>query len=426
MLIRVPRLLKWPLLGLLLLALLIISSDALRLNPAQEEAAAYRYDLVRWEASNFLSKWIHRLVRTLPWNSVSREERFRRVHEYFRLQSDVSSLKDQLARVVARSSDATGLEVMGLEAQLEEIRSRRARLRNDVEETIEAVISSVITEEGLSLWGELVFPPVDIRLTEPPRLLVTSPRDRVRRAHEVLLDPDINVADRDRVEDKLLEQANLAALVTGIGGVATYPASVRNDRPLLATLQTSAHEWLHHYFFFRPLGQNLRKTSEMLTLNETMADIAGREIGKRAFEKLDGVPDPPPFPDQQGRTNETRPDEDAFDFDREMRKTRLRVDELLAEGNIEEAEAYMEERRVFFVDNGVYIRKLNQAYFAFNGTYAESAASVSPVGDQLHRFRDLTPDLGAFIKGISGISSYSKFLNKLQQLETQASAPSTQ
>ena len=23
----------------------------------QEEAAAYRYDLVRWEASNFLSKW---------------------------------------------------------------------------------------------------------------------------------------------------------------------------------------------------------------------------------------------------------------------------------------------------------------------------------------------------------------------------------
>ena len=41
-----------------------------------------------------------------------------------------------------------------------------------------------------------------------------------------------------------------------------------------------------------------------------------------------------------------------FDYNREMRQTRLRVDELLAEGKVEEAEAYMEERRQLFVEQG--------------------------------------------------------------------------
>ncbi len=46
-------------------------------------------------------------------------------------------------------------------------------------------------------------------------------------------------------------------------------------------------------------------------------------------------------------------------------------DELLAAGKIEEAEAYMEARRQVFWDNGYAIRKLNQAYFAFYGAYAD-------------------------------------------------------
>jgi hypothetical protein len=49
-----------------------------------------------------------------------------------------------------------------------------------------------------------------------------------------------------------------------------------------------------------------------------------------------------------------------------MHVTRLTVDELLAEGKIDEAESYMEERRRIFWDNGFqHLRKLNQAYFAF-------------------------------------------------------------
>lgn len=59
----------------------------------------------------------------------------------------------------------------------------------------------------------------------------------------------------------------------------------------------------------------------------------------------------------------------VFDFrGAEMRQTRLRVDELLAAGKINEAEQYMEMRRQFW-EYGYHIRKINQAYFVFYGSY---------------------------------------------------------
>ena len=81
----------------------------------------------------------------------------------------------------------------------------------------------------------------------------------------------------------------------------------------------------------------------------------------------------------------------------------------------------MDERRVMFEGHGFHIRKLNQAYFAFHGTYAESPTSVSPIGDQLHEMNKLVPDLGDFIDIVSGMSSYAEFLDKLADLNARAS-----
>ena len=105
-----------------------------------------------------------------------------------------------------------------------------------------------------------------------------------------------------------------------------------------------------------------------------------------------------------------------------MRETRLRVDELLAGGKVDEAESYMEERRLFFVENGYPIRRLNQAYFAFHGTYAENAASSSPIAGQLHRFRELSPDLQTFVLRMADISSYPQFLERLEDLERESAS----
>jgi hypothetical protein len=100
-----------------------------------------------------------------------------------------------------------------------------------------------------------------------------------------------------------------------------------------------------------------------------------------------------------------------------MRETRLRVDELLEQGLVEEAEAYMETRRRLFVEHGHGIRKLNQAYFAFHGTYAVSPASSSPVAGQLEQVRAQAPDIGGFIRTVARFGSYAKLLDYVEEHE---------
>ena len=69
----------------------------------------------------------------------------------------------------------------------------------------------------------------------------------------------------------------------------------------------------------------------------------------------------------------------------------------------------MEQRRVLFVEAGFYIRKLNQAYFAFNGTYAEQPASSSPVGEQMKDIRAASADVSALIATVSRVSTIAEF-----------------
>ena len=102
-------------------------------------------------------------------------------------------------------------------------------------------------------------------------------------------------------------------------------------------------------------------------------------------------------------------EEEGFNFRLEMHTTRLRADELLAEGRIEAAEAYMESRRLIFVENGFLIRKLNQAYFAFHGTYADSPSSISPIGREVEQLRGMTDSIGDFIRTMSSFGSYQEF-----------------
>ena len=406
------RILKRIVLVVLLLAILGVSGDVLRLNVAERAATPYLYSLIDFEVENFFSKWVHRVASAMPWNSESDEEKRERLDEYFLLGDEIARLQEELLHAGA-TRDGDSPELAAIETRLASLEAAQASRRNGVEEFLEASISSVVDDVGLSGFLGLIWPPVDFRLGGPPKLLVTSPRDRIERTHDVLLVPGVGIEESEAVEEALLQEQDLSALVVQVGGLATYPASVFNNRPLRWTLQTAAHEWLHHYLAFRPLGWNIFKSGDMQTLNETLADIAGREIGDRVFERLGGeIPAesasiglPLESPDGLGQG--------SFDFDREMRALRLRVDELLADGKIEEAEALMEERRQVLVANGFPIRKLNQAYFAFHGTYAESPTSVSPIAGQLRALKETIPDLGDFIKTVAGASSYDRFLEIL-------------
>ena len=401
--------------------LLFLSNDVLNLNVAQRAAAPYIYDLFEWEASNFLSKWIHRTTQVpLLHSKASDGERAEQVREFFSLNDDIRLLQADLTRLSALSNSISDPQVAEAQSALDAVVASRDSIRDDVEESIEARVSAVADQLGLGAFGDILFPPVDVRLSSPPKLLITSPRDKILRTHDVLLDSNVRLSERDEIESKLLDESNLSAIVLNIGGLATYPASVPGNQPMRWTVQATSHEWLHHYFFFRPLGQNMFDDGNMVSLNETIANTIGRELGDMAFELLGGVipPPPPPAVSNQAASSNSTNGEVRFDFNETMRETRLRTEELLGEGRIEEAEAYMEGRRRILVSNGYNIRKINQAYFAFHGTYADSPSSVSPIGDQVARFRASIPDLGDFIREASQISSYQMFLDRLEELES--------
>ena len=376
--------------------LLLISQGGHSHSATYLAAAPYRWSFLQWEATNFLDKWWHRTVQAIPWTRPPEEA----ATQFFELAQEIEHLKNH--------PDHFDEDI---QATIKDLQSQRNGFKPAAEEQIEKEISRVLSEEGFESRIGLIWPPVDLALVDPPSVLVTSPRHVIERLPDHALQPNLDNQIRETIEEKLLREEDLAALVVNIGGIATYPAIVVIDGGLRRAVDIAAHEWLHHYWFFHPLGQNYFSNHDTKTLNESAANLAGDEIAKRALEAL--VPQPPsPDAPQPPATS----DVPVFSFRETMQETRLRTDELLAVGRISDAEAYMESQRQLFNDNGYRIRKINQAYFAFYGTYADSAASVSPIYDELVRFRNTFPTVGDFIREVAKFSSYEKFKAHLEDL----------
>jgi len=91
----------------------------------------------------------------------------------------------------------------------------------------------------------------------------------------------------------------------------------------------------------------------------------------------------------------------------------------LAAGNVEEAEAYMEARRQVFYDQGYhYLRRLNQAYFAFYGAYADEpggAAGEDPVGGAVRALRARTGTPLGFLRRMAWMDAYADLTRALAE-----------
>ena len=247
------------------------------------------------------------------------------------------------------------------------------------------------------------FPPINIYLGNPPRQLVVSPRDRIENIRAILLQPDIDVEAMEAIEAEI-DGLGYSSLVVGLGGLSTFPSYITDDADIRFILDTTAHEWLHLYLTFTPLGflklldtLGLRRDYDIATMNETVANIIGKEIGEIVYRKYYAPPEP------NNATPETP--KTGFDFNKVMHETRLAVDDYLARGEIEAAEVYMEQRRQYLVANGYHIRKLNQAYFAFHGTYADTPASSSPIGAEMKQLRAESDSLKDFLDRVSAMGS---------------------
>lgn len=278
---------------------------------------------------------------------------------------------------------------------LDVLANERAIFENDVERLVEGYITEAITQAGLKrafpLFGDwrIVWPPVEIELTTPPKLLVTSPRDEIVRSDNLLRN-DLTLDEIVAIEEDADDEDEVS-LVISVGGIAAYPAIIRDERSYDSLLSVTGHEWAHHYLAFYPLGLQWTSGQVGRTLNESTADIVGRELANlvRQNHPLEFAPG------EDGR----QPPSDAplVEFNPIMRQLRVDVDALLEAGQIAEAEALMEETRLFLAENGIQLRKINQAYFAFYGDYGESPASSSPIGPKVDRVWELTQHVGVFL-----------------------------
>jgi len=387
-----------------LAALLLWAGRDYRPTETEVAVASHRFNLLAWEVGNVFDKWYHELVALLPWKTpLPREERIALAEEFFRIGEEERRLEGELLTAGDASPQAAIIR-----QRLDEIHERLNSIRPIVEQTVEREISDVLMAEGLSSRIGAILPPVDTVLGHAPTLLVTSPRDRIFRLENTLLRHGIRPDDREALEQQTLDERGLSAIVVNIGGVGTFPSVVSSGSSLHHALTTVAHEWLHNWFFFQPLGQHFWDSADMTTLNETAATLGGWEIGDRAYAAMTGIKfdRKPPAPAAERDPN-------AFDFNAEMRETRLRTEELLAQGRVTDAERYMEQRRRELLERGYRIRKINQAYFAFYGSYATSAASISPIEGQLRELRQRSETLGEFLNTVAQFSTYEEFLEYL-------------
>ena len=298
-----------------------------------------------------------------------------------------------------------------------------ARHRTELEFVVQFEVAEELGRLGFGPVRHM-FPPVLFRLANPPLLVTYSPRDVIRSIAFTYVRPNTPRELADPYENMVLTEHNLSAHLSRVGGIATYPTSVNPLLPDLEYLyEVVAHEWIHTWLAFRPLGIRYLQSNDLRTINETVATIFGEEVGRHIMlrDYRDLIRRPPPAsmlpvqPDgseEQGNAEATDDNTNAedsttdggFDFRAAMRETRLETDRLLGEGLVEAAEAYMEVRRQYINAHGYSIRKINQAYFAFHGTYATTGGSSSDLGPQLEELRRLSPDLRAFMDTAAGLT----------------------
>ncbi len=387
------------------------------------------FDFAEWMGAAWLEKADQISVPVQDF--LTDQQRSQLVVAFTQLINDWGDLDRQVRQIYADAS------VKDPEAQTQALRAKRDALRKEIElrrptaETIiQQQIASVLVDEGFSVEGE-IFPPVATRITPLPYVLIISPRDEINRVDGEALQAGLSVEEADRIETEVLSTTNQSALVVPIGGLAAYPTMVLETGDTLWLMQTIAHEWVHNWLYLRPLGYSyLTEDPVVRTINETTASLAGDELGLKVMRRyyLDilkqehpDLVDPQPL--QAPDLNPTaapppRRDPNQFSYNNALYETRVQVEKILAESRqlkaegkmseaeakIVEAEKYMEDRRQFINSHGYGIRKLNQAFFAFYGAYADQpggAAGSDPTGPSVVALRAYSSSLRQFLDRVS-------------------------
>ena len=378
----------------------------------------FEFDFVSWTLNAF---WVKGIQKSLGISTyISESNRSEIVLSYLDLEDLINKVDREIS---GKFSDPEVADPEGATSNLRNLRDELVQKRDSLAPIVESILqdqlSKSIADLNLTFGGQPI-PPILYHVTETPKSLIVSPRSVIRQDANISIEPDISLDQQSVLENKVDQSLNVSSLVVGVGGIGLYPTMVMETNSINWLAEVVSHEWVHNFLTLRPLGASYGTSPDMRTINETVANLAGKEIAAALIEEFYPKFIPPP-PQSQISENETPSDDDqsVFDFDKEMHETRVVVDSLLADGKIETAENYMEQRREFFWENGYQIRKLNQAYFAFHGAYADepggaSGAAEDPIGDAVRKLRSQNPSLAAFLNQISWMWSLEQLQKAVQ------------
>lgn len=369
---------------------------------------AYEFDYVSWTLSALARKASQSSLDVDRYLSVPDQREL--IFDYLQLKNETNQLQAQLRAIIAdphqEDREVQEAEVRGA---LEDKISRRESLAPFVEQVLQSQLNSALVALDMSLGGQLI-PPVLYRSEPNSYALIVSSRDEIRQEANLMLVRGLSLDEIISLENSIEKELDLSALVVGIGGVGLYPSMIIESGNLDWLIHVTSHEWTHNFLTLRPLGMHYAASPELTTINETIADLSADAIQRMTFElyypeylPAEEVPPAQPTAAPEIAEEAPPPEPPPFDFRAEMHTTRLEVDRLLAEGKIEEAEEYMELRRTFFWENGYQIRRLNQAYFAFHGSYAADPGGAAgqegvDLGQELRELRSRTPFYQDFMR----------------------------
>jgi hypothetical protein len=392
----------WLTILLLMMAIFLGASSVPLSDPLERVRALTRpieFDYVTWTLDALGIKLGQIALGSA--NYLPRNDRSATVLEYLDLIRQINEHESRLADIYADPNIADPQNASEqLRGEISELKAQRADLEPLAEAILQEQVSQVAAQNKLSLGGQTI-PPILYHTTPPPDALIISPRDVIRQDQDISISPDISVDQMDTLENQVDQSLDVSSLVVGIGGIGLYPTMVMETTDINGLAEVVAHEWVHNYLTLHPLGFSYMNSPELRTMNETVASIAGKELGRAVVAEFYPEylpPEAPPAAPSDNQAKSTTPP--PFNFNAEMHETRVTVDKLLAAGQIEAAEQYMERRRVFLWENGYHIRKLNQAYFAFYGAYADQpqgAAGADPVGSAVRLLRAKSSSLADFV-----------------------------
>jgi hypothetical protein len=407
----------------ILLCLVGISADVQVISDKPEDTVrrytrAVEFDFFDW-TMNAIGVKLGQFALDTPYY-FNEANRHKIVVDYISLLGHILQHENDLNMIYTDPSITDPVTASAeVRANLDGLYAQQRQIAPMAESILQAQISATLSDLGLTTGGQ-PLPPVAFYISPLPYNLIISPRDKIQEDASISLIADITVDRQATLEEEVAKQLNVSALVVPVGGIGTYPTMVMRTTDLPWLADTISHEWIHNWLSLHPLGINYMSTPELRTMNETTASIAGSEIGPMIIERYYpelaaketfrtvSLPIGPVGPGTWPRPQ--------FDFRAEMHLTRVHVDELLAAGKIDEAEAYMEQRRQFFWDNGYAIRKLNQAYFAFYGAYADvpgGAAGEDPVGPAVRALREQSKSLTDFLETIAQMDSFQQLQDAL-------------